>query len=70
MMATSPLHFILLFVLASGVVPASLILKRTGHSPWWSVLYFIPLVGLIGMWFLAFARWPAMKTEEQASTVL
>lgn len=70
MAVLGPFHFIFLFVVASGVVPASLILKRTGHSPWWSLLYFIPLVGLAGMWVLAFARWPAMKTEEQASTFL
>jgi len=30
---------------------------------WWTILAFIPLLNLIGLWVLAFARWPAVDGE-------
>lgn len=35
------------------------ILKRTGHSGWWSLLVLIPVVNLCSLWLFAFVRWPA-----------
>jgi len=41
--------------------PIGRILRRTGHSPWWCVLAVIPLANLIGLWVLAYGRWPAAE---------
>jgi uncharacterized membrane protein YhaH (DUF805 family) len=46
-------------VLAIVVVPVWRILGRTGHSGWWCLLMFIPLVNIVGLWVFAFVSWPA-----------
>ena len=30
-----------------------------GRSRWWTILAFVPLVNLIGLWVFAFTRWPS-----------
>jgi hypothetical protein len=50
-------------MVAIVLYPLGRILRRIGVSPFWSVLVFIPLVNLIGLWVLAFASWPATKSE-------
>jgi hypothetical protein len=47
----------LLFILIVGV-PISNILYRAGRSRWWTILAFLPLLNLIGLWIFAFSRWP------------
>lgn len=42
------------------LIPVARILRRTGHSRWWCLLALIPLVNGIGVWVLAFVRWPAV----------
>ncbi len=39
-------------------IPVGLILRRTGLSPWWALLCFVPVAALLGLWLLAFMRWP------------
>jgi hypothetical protein len=39
-------------------IPAGLILKRIGFSAWWALLCFVPIVALIGLWLMAFVKWP------------
>ncbi len=39
-------------------VPVANILHRAGRSRWWTILVFIPLLNLIGLWVFAFTRWP------------
>jgi uncharacterized membrane protein YhaH (DUF805 family) len=56
---SSPLVMILI-ILPFFLVPTWRILKRTGHSGWWSLMIFIPLVNLVGFWLLAFVKWPAV----------
>jgi hypothetical protein len=34
------------------------ILHRAGRSRWWTILAFVPLINLIGLWVFAFTRWP------------
>jgi uncharacterized protein DUF5677 len=36
------------------------IVKRTGHRPWWCLLVFVPVVNMIGLWILAFRKWPGV----------
>jgi hypothetical protein len=44
-------------------VPIANILHRTGHSRWWVVLAFIPIVNLICLWIFAFGRWPTVDSK-------
>ncbi len=41
------------------VLPAVLICRRLGFSPYLGILAGLPLVNLVLLWFLAVARWPA-----------
>ena len=47
----------LLIIVVVGV-PVANIVHRSGHSRWWTILAFIPLVNLIFLWVFAFTRWP------------
>jgi hypothetical protein len=47
--------YILIFVL-----PFWHIYKKAGFSPWLSLLMLIPLVNLIMLYVLAFAKWPSL----------
>jgi hypothetical protein len=47
--------FVVLFVLG---YPASRVLKRIGFSRWWVVVALIPYVNVVGLWILAFVKWP------------
>jgi hypothetical protein len=38
------------------------ILHRAGRSRWWTILAFVPLVNLIGLWVFAFTQWPNRAT--------
>jgi hypothetical protein len=49
-----------LVVMAILFVPVVKILRRTGHSGWWVLLYFVPIANIIGLWVFAFAHWPAL----------
>jgi hypothetical protein len=53
-----PSTFLILMVVeALFAIPAGLVLKRTGHSMWWSLLCFIPIAALFGLWVLALTCW-------------
>jgi len=54
----SPL-VMLVIILPIFFYPVWRIISRTGHSGWWSLLMFVPLANFIGLWMLAFVRWPA-----------
>jgi hypothetical protein len=59
----SPL-FMMMLILTIVVIPISRIVKRTGHSAWWSLLVFVPLANFIGLWMLAFSQWPAIDRSK------
>jgi hypothetical protein len=50
--------FIILALELLTAIPAGLSLKRIGFSPWWALLCFFPFFAIIGLWALAFIRWP------------
>lgn len=60
MAALSPMHVLIMLIVLTFLIPIQQILHRTGHSRWWSLLMFVPLVNWIGLWVLAYVRWPAM----------
>jgi hypothetical protein len=52
-------HWIFFAVMAAILLyPIGRILGRIGFSPFWSIVAFIPVINLIGLWVLAFVDWP------------
>ena len=51
--------FVIFFIVALSI-PIARILTRIGYSKWWTIVYFIPFVNIIGIWILAYSRWPAV----------
>jgi hypothetical protein len=46
-------------LLTVTTVPSWRILRRTGLSPWLSLLSFVPMIGTIAiLWIIAYRRWP------------
>ena len=50
----SPNQLIILgVVLLLFAIPTGMLLKRSGRSPLWALLCFVPALALIGLWVLA-----------------
>jgi hypothetical protein len=63
MAAAALIHLIVVaFIVVVVATPFATILKRVGFSPWWVILFVIPIVNLIALWVLARARWPNLPT--------
>ena len=58
---------IVLIVLGVFVYPLVRIIRRMGFSGWWAVLAFLPILNVIGLWFLALQPWPALAKAEGAN---
>jgi hypothetical protein len=57
-------HWLILAVPVMLVgIPVAKILKRLGFSRWWTILAFLPLANLVGLWILAFIDWPRQRPE-------
>ncbi len=41
-----------------GVWLSATVLRKAGFSGWWSILFVVPIVYVVGMWIFAFVRWP------------
>lgn len=57
----SPLHWLVVLIIAGLLIPIQRILRRAGYSGWWCLLFFVPFGNLVGLWVLAFKRWPALQ---------
>ncbi|HEU4968579.1 MAG TPA: hypothetical protein VFT73_06510 [Sphingomonas sp.] len=42
----------------------SLICRKAGLNALWGVLVFIPLLNVIALYYIAFARWPRFQDSE------
>jgi uncharacterized membrane protein YhaH (DUF805 family) len=51
----------IIIILLLTLPPVARILRRTGYSRWSCLLALIPLVNYIGLWILAYIRWPAVN---------
>ena len=49
-----------IFLIVVMSIPIARILTRIGYSKWWTIVYFIPFVNIVGIWILAYSRWPAV----------
>lgn len=54
-------HSLAIITILSFVVPTGMILRRTNHNPFWSLLWLFPPAGVVGLWVLAFKPWPSDK---------
>lgn len=52
---------IIVAVVILAIIPSVRILRRLGFSPWWAVFAPISPLNLIGLWVLAFVKWPVEK---------
>jgi hypothetical protein len=61
----------IIIVIISPIVltPVALVLRRTGFSRWWCILWAIPVVNIIALWVFALVPWPAFVAQptEQAA---
>ncbi len=63
----SIVHWLVALLALATVIPVARALGRTGLSPWWAILSVIPLIGWLGIWAFAYARWPKLDTDKPAS---
>jgi hypothetical protein len=66
-------HWLILLPIFIGMilviaVPIGRILGRAGFSPWWAIVYFVPLLGLAALWVFAFSAWPALDRRQDAGS--
>ncbi|NTY39878.1 MULTISPECIES: hypothetical protein [Burkholderia cepacia complex] len=54
-----------LVLVAVVVYPYVRIVRRTGHSGWWILTMFVPILNFIMLWVFAFARWPAVDDQQR-----
>jgi hypothetical protein len=61
--------FLSLLVLGANfflfVLPIMKIVQRTGRAGWWSLLFFTGPGLIVGLWLLAYCRWPALDGDHQ-----
>jgi len=50
----------LIIIVTLLLIPIARILRRTGHSRWWCLIAWIPIVNIIALWVLAFVPWPTV----------
>jgi hypothetical protein len=62
----SLIFLVFLIFAAAFIYPVVRIIRRTGHSGWWVLLWFVPFGAIVGVWILAFARWPAVPMQNQS----
>lgn len=62
MAAFSMAHWLILLVTAVVFgVPLWRIVARTGHPGIMAILFFIPLVNVGVLWWLAYSKWPSVS---------
>lgn len=57
-----PLHWLAFAAMVALIVyPVGKILRRVGLSPFWSLLAFVPVLNILGLWILALTDWPKQR---------
>jgi dipeptide/tripeptide permease len=64
-------RLITLAVLVANIIlfvpPIIKIVQRTGRTGWWSLLFFTGPGMIVGLWLLAYCRWPALDSASPQS---
>ena len=53
-------HWLVLILLVLPVWFFAKAVKKAGYSSWWALLGFVPIVNLVMLWVLAYAKWPSL----------
>ncbi|CAB3757386.1 hypothetical protein B7G54_08290 [Burkholderia puraquae] len=53
-----------LVLVAVVIYPYVRIVRRTGHSGWWILTMFVPVLNFVMLWVFAFVRWPAVDDRQ------
>uniref|UniRef100_A0A372IUZ6 Uncharacterized protein n=2 Tax=Paracidobacterium acidisoli TaxID=2303751 RepID=A0A372IUZ6_9BACT len=61
MLAIMPIFVLIVAVIV--ILPFWMIWKKAGFTPWLSLLMFVPLVGIIMLYVLAFAEWKVVPAQ-------
>lgn len=56
-------HWVVVLFAVATVIPVAKVLSRVGLSRWWAILMFVPIVGWLGIWVFAYARWPLVESK-------
>lgn len=51
---------LVIVVCLAMLYPYVRIIRRTGHSGWWFITMFVPILNVIMPWVFAFVKWPAV----------
>jgi hypothetical protein len=49
---------IIVILVITALIPSVIILRRLGFSPWWAIIAPISPLNIIGLWVIAFVKWP------------
>jgi len=49
---------IIAIIVILAIIPSVIILRRLGFSPWWAIIAPLSPLNIIGLWVLAFVKWP------------
>lgn len=61
-------HWLIFAVFAAlTLYPIGRILRRIGFSPFWSLVAFVPVANLLGLWIVALVAWPRDSRGQQTS---
>lgn len=55
-------HWLVIIGWLLPMLPISRILRKAGFSPWWALLYLVPMANVAALFIFAYARWPALGT--------
>ena len=59
MLHLTPLQIVIIVIIAIlAIVPSVIVLRRLGFSPWWAIVAPISPLNIIGLWVIAFVKWP------------
>ncbi|KWH51269.1 hypothetical protein [Burkholderia cepacia] len=53
-----------LVLVAVVVYPYVRIVRRTGHSGWWILTMFVPILNFVMLWVFAFVCWPTVDDRQ------
>jgi hypothetical protein len=58
-------EFVILFAVIAVVMlfPVARILNRMGYSAWWLLVFLLPPAPIVGLWLLAYLKWPSEKSR-------
>lgn len=51
-------HWFLVLLILTIPIPVGKLLRKTGRSRWWALIYFFPVINILALWIWAFTSTP------------